>query len=342
MQRIILSLLFVSAIFTAIQAQKIDYAVEFSHFLDNREYGGNSDRYANSQTMLGARLNGMIGAKIDSAQGFMGGINYLFEYGDQINGNKPTVNLFYHYNKDGVAGLLGSFPRRGLLNYPLALLSDTLDNYRPNIQGAYLAFYGNWGYENIWCDWTGRQRSDVRESFLAGFSGKLNLSKRISFDHYFYMFHRALYAGNLEDDHIRDNGAFALLFSADLTNGTSLRELSGSIGTLGSYDRDRPDPKLHFAAGIFVQIHVYGRKFGFDASYYKGNRLTVANGDGLYHSGDYGRIDFSYIPIENKYVKSKASLCFHVVEGTLLNSQQLSLILKIGAFCKNNNKISTK
>jgi hypothetical protein len=132
----------------------LNYFVEFSHFLDNREYSGNGDKYAVSQTMLGARLNAMLGAKIDSTQGIMAGANYLLEYGDKIDGNTPTVNLFYHYQKNGLTGFLGSFPRRGLFSYPLALLSDTLDNYRPNIQGAYLETSGKWGYDNFWCDWT--------------------------------------------------------------------------------------------------------------------------------------------------------------------------------------------
>lgn len=339
-KKIILSSLIIFT-FGTLEAQKLNYFVEASHFLDNREYSGNSDKYAISQTMLGARLNGMLGAKIDSTQGFMAGINYLYEYGDKIDGNTPTVNLFYHYQKDGLTGLLGSFPRRGLLDYPLALLSDTLDNYRPNIQGAYLETRGTWGYENFWCDWTGRQRSNVRESFLAGFSGRINLSPTLFFDHYFYMYHKALYAGHLEDDHIRDNGAFALLLGADFTRKTNLKELSFKAGVLGCYDRDRPDPKLHFWAGGFVQAHIYAKKIGVDASYYRGGKLKVANGDGLYQSGNYGRVDFAYILVENKYVSSRAAICFHMVDGALLNSQQLSLILKLGAFCKtNHNKLS--
>ncbi len=275
----------------------------------------------------------MLGAKIDSDTGIYGRHQLSLRIRRQNRGNTPTINLFYHYQKDGLTGLLGSFPRRGLLNYPVALLSDTLDNYRPNIQGAYLETRGTWGYENFWCDWTGRQRSNVRESFLAGFSGRINLSQTLFFDHYFYMFHKALYGGHLEDDHIRDNGAFALLFGADFTRKTNLKELSFKAGALGCYDRDRPDPKLHFWAGGFVQAHIYAKKIGVDASYYHGGKLKVANGDGLYQSGNYGRVDFAYIPVENKYVSSRAAICFHMVDGALLNSQQLSLILKLGAFC---------
>ncbi|MBP1639456.1 MAG: hypothetical protein H6Q17_1039 [Bacteroidetes bacterium] len=333
LRKIILAALFACTVGT-IEAQKLNYFVEFSHFLDNREYSGNGDKYALSQTMLGARLNTMLGAKIDSAQGIMAGVNYLYEYGDKIDGNTPTINLFYHYQKDGLTGLLGSFPRRGLLDYPLALLCDSLDNYRPDIQGAYLETRGKWGYENFWCDWTGRQRTDVKESFLAGFSGRINLSSLLFFDHYFYMYHRALYAGHLEDDHIRDNGAFALLFGADFTRKTKLKELSFKLGTLGCYDRDRPDPSLHFLAGAFAQAHIYSKRFGIDASYYRGGKLRIVNGDGLYRSGDYGRVDFAFIPVENKYVSSRAAICFHITEGSLVNSQQLSLILKLGAFCK--------
>ena len=330
LKKIILSVL-IAFTFGTIEAQQLDYFVEFSHFLDNREY---KNDYEPSQTMLGARLNGMLGAKIDSTQGFMGGINYLYEYGDKINGNTPTVNLFYYYRSADLTGYLGSFPRRNLLNYPLALLSDTLENYRPNIQGAFIEFRRNWGHENAWCDWTGRQRTDVKESFTAGFSGQLMLSSLLYFNHYFYMFHKAKYADDLPTDDIRDNGAFALLFGTDLSAKAHLRQLVFNVGSLGSYDRQRPDPTLHFKAGFFAQAHVYNGKFGIDASYYKGGQLNVANGDGLYRSGDYGRCDFVFIPVENKYVSSRAAVCFHLVNGVFQNSEQLSLILQLGAFYK--------
>jgi len=317
---------------TTIVGQRLNYAVEFNQFLDNREYS--CDYYEIPQTMLGARLNAMLGAKIDSMQGFMAGANYLYEYGDRINGNTPTVNLFYYYQKPELTVIFGSFPRRGLLNYPVALLSDTLDNYRPNIQGAYIEKRGKWGCENVWCDWIGRQRADVKESFLAGLSGKLNITSAISLDHYFYMFHKALYSGNLPNDFIRDNGAFSILASVDLTKPTHLDLLSVHIGTIGCYDRQRPDPTLHFYMGLFTQVHAYYKNFGIDASYYKGGRLRIANGDGLYRSGNYGRIDLAYIPIENKYVTSRVALCFHDVEGQWQNSQMLSLIFKLGAYYK--------
>jgi hypothetical protein len=312
-------------------AQKFAYQADFNQFLDNREY---STGYEIPQTMLGARLNLMAGARLDTTQGFMAGVNYLYEYGDKIDGNTPTVDLFYYYQKPGTTLLFGSFPRRGLLEYPLALLSDTLDNYRPNIQGAFMEKRGAWGYENAWCDWTGRQRETVKESFMAGFSGKLNLSSVLSLYHYFYMYHKALYAGHQDNDYIRDNGAYAILTGADLTKLTNLDLLVFKLGGMGCYNRQRPSPNIDFYFGLFSQAHIYYKRFGLDALYYRGEKLNIAYGDGLYGSGNYGRFDLVYLPLKTKYVDSRVALCFHNVNGKWQNSQMLSLVFKVGEIVK--------
>ncbi len=44
-KKILLSILIVFT-FGSIEAQKLNYFVEASHFLDNREYSGNSDKYS--------------------------------------------------------------------------------------------------------------------------------------------------------------------------------------------------------------------------------------------------------------------------------------------------------
>jgi hypothetical protein len=322
----VLVLCFLVAFPSLVVAQKFNYEIDFSHFLDNREYTSN---YEISQTMLGARLNAMAGASLDTTQGFMGGVNYLYEYGDQINGNTPTVDLFYYYQKPTFTFLVGSFPRRGLLNYPLALLSDTLNNYRPNIQGAYLETRGILGFENFWIDWTSRQRADVRETFLAGLSGEWK-HRLLFVDNYFYMYHRALYGSYVPGDAIRDNGAYGLLAGVDLTPLTNWYLLSFRMGSLGSYNRQRPLKNIDFHFGFFSELHAYYRKFGIDASYYCGQSLNVAYGDAMYLSGNYGRIDFAYLPINNRFITTRVAVCLHDVDKKWQNSETLSLIFHVG------------
>jgi len=330
-RKLLLFFICLSLPLVTLYAQQLSYAVEFNHFLDNREYSNN---YEPSQTMLGARLNTMLGAKLDSTQGFMAGINYLYEYGDRINGNTPTVNLFYHYQTTDWTFIFGSFPRRGLLNYPLALLSDTLDNYRPNIQGGYVEKRGNWGYENAWCDWLSRQQVDVRETFMAGLSGQVNFTPNLFLDHYFYMYHDALTANHPSDQYIRDNGAYGVLAGADFTQPSKFDLLTIRVGSLGCYNRFRPDPDLNFYFGFFSQLHAYYNRFGIDASYYRGDKLNVAYGDMMYMSGNYGRIDFAYIPLKTKYITSRIALCMHDVAGKWQSSQTMTLIFKVGEYYK--------
>lgn len=332
MNRKLLVLVFIAILAFPMLAlsQTFNYEVDFSHFLDNREYTSN---YEVSQTMLGARLNAMAGARLDTTQGFMGGINYLYEYGDRINGNTPTVDMFYYYQQPKFTFLIGSFPRRGLLHYPLALLSDTLDNYRPNIQGAYLETRGDWGYENFWIDWTSRQRPNVRETFLAGLSGELRYNL-LFLDHYFYMYHDALYGSYVPGDAIRDNGAYGLLVGINLAPLTHLNTLSLRIGSLGSYNRQRPvlgpAEGIDFHFGFFSQVHAYYHKFGIDASYYKGQSINAIYGDHMYLSGNYGRIDFAYLPINNRFITSRVAVCLHDVDKKWQNSEMLTLIFHVG------------
>ncbi|MGC9151875.1 MAG: hypothetical protein ACP5F6_08980 [Microbacter sp.] len=309
-----------------VSAQKFAYDVSFHHFLDNREYTSN---YEISQTMLGARLNAMAGATLDTTQGFMAGVNYLYEYGDRINGNTPTVDLFYYYQNPKFSFIVGSFPRRGLLHYPLALLTDTLDNYRPNIQGAYLETRGDWGYENFWIDWTSRIRSNVRETFLAGLSGELKY-RLFFFDHYFYMYHRALYGSYVPGDAIRDNGAYGMLAGVNLAPLTNWNTLSFRLGSLGSYNRQRPATDIDFHFGFFTQLHAYYRKFGIDASYYKGQSINAAYGDHMYLSGNYARIDFGYLPINNRFITTRVAVCLHDVDKKWQNSETFTLIFHVG------------
>lgn len=311
------------------------YYAEFHQFLDNREY---KYGYAPSQTMLGGRLNAMVGAKIDSTMGLMAGINYLYEYGDRIDGNIPQVNLFYYFQIPKFTAVLGSFPRRGLLNYPLAILTDSLDNYRPNIDGGYFEVRGKWGFQNLWVDWTGRQRSNVRESFLAGFSGRVNMLKESLFylDHYFAMYHNA--NTSLLDNPVEDNGGYSIMLGTDLTKFTPLSLFSFRAGILGSYDRRRElTDKISFQNGGFAQLNIHYKWVGIEASYYLGDKLITYYGDKMYGSGNYARINVVGMPFAtfpNKYVDARVVWGVQFVNGRFQNDQMLTLVVHVGELYK--------
>ena len=56
----------------------------------------------------------------------------MYEFGGELLGVTPQIDLYYSYNTEKLQMYFGSFPRRDLMNYPLFLLTDSLDYYGRN------------------------------------------------------------------------------------------------------------------------------------------------------------------------------------------------------------------
>ena len=319
-------LLFINVLYnTAVNSQKPIFHGTFYGFADNREY---FCKYAKAQTILGTRadLNAEF-SDLDSVNKVFLGINFLYEFGYTINGNKPALDLYYHYNKGIYDFYFGAFPRKHLLNYPLVLLTDTLLYYRPNIEGALGQINGERGDFKIWIDWTGRQTDTVKEAFLAGLSGKMNINL-FYFEEYFYMYHLAHAANRTFDTiPIRDNGGGAVFLGVDLSEKIILDKLVFDIGTVFSYDRYRPDPYL-FANGFISRLKTQYKRIGLDGIFYNGAKQSLAYGDPFYSGGKYSRIDCYFIPIQLKNITSKIKFGFHIAEDDFNVSQQIFINIK--------------
>ena len=137
-------------------AQEHWFYGNWNNIFDDREYTSTIGLPYN-KVILGERVDGGIGFKIDTLHQIFAGINYMFEYGSNPFVLQPVPDLYYKFQKSHFLAFFGSFPRYKLLNFPLALLCDSISYYRPNIQGGLLETHGDWGYENAFCDWTGRQ-----------------------------------------------------------------------------------------------------------------------------------------------------------------------------------------
>ncbi len=313
-----LIILIISLSTGSVFAQKLNWNIQFKHVLDNREY---FNRFGNAQTILGASLAPTVGFTIEKGHSVHGGFYYLFEYGGELDGVDPVLTLFYRFKSENLDVYLGSFPREGLLNYPIALLSDTLNYYRSNIQGGYLEYRWDWGRQNIWCDWTSRQTDFSHETFLAGTSGRVEL-KPLYLENYLYMYHEAGTKVPDEDHHIRDNGGGALFLGIDLKRTFNVDQMSIDGGVLSSYDRRRPADHA-FTYGFMGRVNFLWKKVGMQAVYYKGDPVVLAYGDSNYLSGDYGRIDVAYYPYKSKRINIKADLGFHFNDKEVNTSQQL-------------------
>ncbi len=301
-----------------LKAQAPAFYVRFDQIMDNREY---FSPYAWPQTILGARLNTGLRFQLDSVHFLSAGVNYMYEYGGALNGIPLTIDLYYHYKGEHIKMWFGSFPRRDKLEYPLVLLSDTLNYYRPNMEGGLVRWEGQLGYLQAWADWTSRQTEVVKETFLAGLEGYQHSGIWMASQH-IYMYHRASTVNNVTHEPIRDNGGAALLTGLDLSDYTVLDRLLLDAGVVGSYDRVRPDP-YGFAWGGLVRLRSLYRFAGLDLTWYRGDPQILAYGDTFYRSGNYLRADL-YVKLFRRYgIDARVGLSLHFTAGDLNNSQQV-------------------
>jgi len=306
-------------------SQEVEWKTGFDGFLDNREYFS----IEIPQTIFGARVWGEVGASISDVHRFRVGMNYLYEFGHNLDAHTPSVTMYYQYDDDRINFQIGSFPRYKLLDFPLALLSDTLLYYRPNIEGLYLGYRGEWGYQNVFIDWTSHQTDDNYERFMVGFSG--NLSKGILFlNHHLLMGHFADKGISDPEHHLRDNGGFQFNMGANLSENVFLDSLCFSMGGLVSLDRIRGvDDGWQTPAGFISQFSAFYRWVGINGLYYRGQGHTFLYGDPFYRLDQYGRVDIFYMPFRTKNVSLKINFVLHFAENQLDYSQQIILSMNL-------------
>jgi hypothetical protein len=281
---------------TISQAQELEGNLSFFGFMDNREYM-KSRRY--SQTIFGSRISPEIGLRIDSIHRLRVGFNALYEFGSKRAKffDKIEPVIYYQYEKDKIDFFIGSFPRVNLVDdYPRALLSDTLNYYRPNIQGMLGKYETNKFRETIWLDWTSRQTDIDRETFIFGLSGKYQPGK-FFITHHAYMFHNAGAAIEVPGDNLQDNGAAMVKIGVDLSKNTFLDSLTIAAGGMMSFERTRSVSDFITPKGFVADLYAGYKRFSITNSFYSGEGHHIILGDKFYDAKTYDRVDFGWTPI---------------------------------------------
>lgn len=336
--KLFLSVVLLCVLFTKAYSQELEGKLGFHGFVDNREY---SKSNMLSPTYFGLRLAPEVGIFADSTHRVRIGVNMLKEFGSPDFTNDVQLTAYYQYVKNNWDFYMGLFPREGLISdYPRAILSDTLNYYRPNQQGM-LAKYEtkNWR-QVIWIDWTSRQTRTARENFIFGFSGKYQ--KDMFFvSHYAMMLHNANNANPGPNDHIQDNGAAMVKIGLDLSKKTVLDSLTMNVGGMMSFERTRTIGSWRMPKGLLLEMHAEYRRFGITNSYYKGQGHELIQGDRFYQFKHYNRTDLSWRPIVYKNLEAKLMLSLHFVDGTVDNQESFGLrynMFTSKSLKKRNNK----
>ena len=171
-KRYLLGFLFFFACSVSMAQTTLDVNFNGLGFLDNREY---KDFISRSRTYSGTRTALDFGLNIDTLNSFVVGANAIHEFGAVPYFLKVNPIAYYSVHNKNWLFNAGEFSRTGLIdNYPRALLNDTLQYYRPNIEGLFLRFLNNKKNftETMWIDWVSRQTDTQREECVIGLEGK--------------------------------------------------------------------------------------------------------------------------------------------------------------------------
>lgn len=306
--------------------QNFEYQVLFEGIGDNREFFSNK---ALPQTILGSRGAFELGVEFDGHR-IRGGVSQLQEFGSDLDFHKPKLTLYYQFIDEQKEFIFGSFPRRGKIDFPLAMLTDTLLYYRPNIEGMFGEVRWDWGKQNGFVDWVSRQTDIKRENFMAGFSGEI-FHKNLFVQNYLLMFHDAGPAIDIPGDHIKDYLGYAL------QAGIRTSEDSGfngyfKAGVLNSSFRERSVTNGFInSSSLFVEAKGRYKNYGVKSVLSSGGSHKFAYGDRFFQVKNYWRTDLIWYFINHEKVKGIFNLSFHLIEWNDLDQQQqLSIVYVFG------------
>jgi hypothetical protein len=262
---------------------------------------------------------------LDSTHRIRVGFNALHEFGSPKFTDHIDPVAYYQYIKNNWNFYMGAFPRYKLLtDYPRAILTDTLNYYRPNVEGMLVKYENEHFRQTLWIDWTSRQTATARENFLFGVSGRYK-SGLLFVSHYAMMLHNAGPAVSIEGDHIEDNGALAVKVGLDLSKKTFLDSLTINVGGLMSFERVRTIGGWQTPKGLLLEFHAEYKGFGIVNSYYNGEGHNIRFGDRFYTSKVYNRTDLTWRPILFKNIEGILDLSFHFVDGVVDSQQAFGL-----------------
>jgi hypothetical protein len=321
---------------TFLSAQEMVWKAGIHSFFDNTEFGFSSVQ--NPQTMAGVHFSPEIGLSWKDNHRIFAGIDVLHELGSDRAIDYYDPILYYEYAGKPFRFYMGAIPRQLVLDkYPRMFFQDSINNYRPVINGFFWEFSSKGSYANIWLDWATRQTRQRHESFFMGWSGRYNRGLFYA-QHFGYMFH---FAGMIEpeiDESIHDNGLLLTSLGIDLASKTNFEKLEANAGWSIGLDRDRGIGVWNQPQGLLSELKVEYRGLGLFNTYYKGDSQQVFYGDHsnnlywgdpVYRSKEYDRADFYICFLKTSVVKVKFIYSLHLTENQMYHEQSLYAVFDL-------------
>jgi hypothetical protein len=318
-------------------SQQPIWNIRMFSFFDNTEFGHSSVQIP--QTMSGVRFAPDIGLRWDSVHSIFVGGNLLHEFGSNKSIGDFYPTAFYKYEKKPFLFLMGAFPRSYVLDrYPRLFFQDSLNYYRPNINGILWEYSDRNLLLSLWLDWTSRQSIDTREAFFWGVNGKYKPG--IFYIRLFsYMFHFSNTMDPVVQEALHDYGLALTSIGIDLSGKTFLDKLEINGGWAIGMDRARADGTgwiihngfLSEATIEYKRVGLFNTLYLGDNQmyYYKDHQNELYWGDPIYRANAYNRSDFYIDFIRNKSVSTRLIYSLHFAENRMYHEQALKVSINL-------------
>ena len=284
--------------------------------------------------MAGVHFAPQLGLSFEEKHLVFAGLDVMHEFGSAQVFDDVHPVAYYQFNGKPFVFYMGAFPRKPLIdNYPRIFFQDSINNYRPVINGLLWEYRSNKDdYLNVWLDWTGRQTYEQREAFFMGWSGRLNLDMFYG-QHFGYMFH---YASSMDPpipEPVFDNGVILTSIGIDVSEKAHFEKLELNAGWAIGLERDRgSDDGWHTPQGLLSELKIEYRGIGLFNTLYTGAKRQVFFdrhqthlywGDQAYRTSKYDRADFYLCFIKNQAVHIKFTYTLHFLEKKMFHEQSI-------------------
>ena len=337
---ILLSALLLWAVPSLVHAQHAKIGADVFSFFDNSE---GDDSYRDALTHAGIRITPFLSVSTDdSIHSITGGYSFLYDYGERKLG-RSDVELYYQYKHDKLRVLFGCFPRTKMREkMPEYLICDSINYYRPEINGFDFLYTIDNGFVEAFCDWTQLRSYEEREQFMAGLMAHFRLNDWFQLGIDGHLYHYALEYGNKNQfihEAATSHPYIGVLFNDEKRD----FHYDFRAGMLFQIDRDRQEGKWHSPFGFVADADVRLKRFVINETFYcgKSQQFFGNQGFGKYYWGDtflqsnwYSRTDLGYNITSHDNASLDTKLVFNVTNRGLQWHQMLTLRCNIDFLLK--------
>lgn len=324
MRKGLLAILTFILIIPPLGAQEVEWSVDASMLINNRE--GGEDSYSPDQTFAFTRLAPEVGISLlDGGHVLKGGAVWYQPMIDNMEGYKVLPTLYYRYNDaNGWHVTAGLLPRTLMVErVPRYMWSDSLNYCQPNIRGIMAQLIKPAGYSEILVDWRQMQTERQREAFTIMLNTDWHIAGPLSLGGHVQYSHLAMSRHHDESEHVNDDIIINPMAALDLSHRTALDSLRLSAGSIIAMERDRGIEHWHKPAGFVATATARWRWIELDETFYSGQRLMplyakfgsqLVQGDPYFNNKVYSRTDLVFHIVSNRIVDLTGSLTLHATD----------------------------